>query len=211
MANWQAIIGIVAGLIGLLGFVPYIITAFQGKTRPNRASWWIWGILGVVLGISYYCSGASNSIWVPVCFAISQLVIAIISLRHGEGGWNRLDRMCLLGVGVSLMMWWLFNSPLAALLFTLLIDFLGALPTIKKSYLEPEQESWLSWALFLTANTLNLLALENWQLALSAYPFYLFCLSGTITFLLVQPKLSVLRIKYKRRRRIGRLKLNHYK
>ena len=188
--TWQATVGIGAGFIGLLGFLPYIITTLQGKNRPNRASWWIWGILGVILGFSYYYSGATTTIWVPICYAICQLITAVLSLKYGEGGWSRLDKLCLVGAGISLLLWWIFNSPTLALLFILIIDCLGALPTVIKSYSEPEQESCFSWSIFLIANTLNLIALEQWSIALAAYPFYLFYLSSTIAILLWLPKIT---------------------
>lgn len=188
--NWQAKVGICAGLVGLIGFLPYIISTLQRKTRPNRASWWIWGILGVITGISYYYAGAENTIWVPACYAICQLITAVLSLRYGEGGWNRLDKFCLAGAGFSLLLWWFFNSPLVALLFTLIIDGLAAIPTVVKSYTEPEQESCFSWTIFLIANTLNLIALEEWSISLAAYPFYLFYLSSTLSILLWLPKVT---------------------
>lgn len=188
--TWQATVGIGAGFIGLLGFLPYILTTLQGKNRPNRASWWIWGILGVILGFSYYYSGATTTIWVPICYAICQLITAILSLKYGEGEWSKLDKLCLVGAGISLLLWWFFDSPILALLFILIIDFLGALPTVIKSYSEPEQESCFSWSIFFIANTLNLIALEKWSIALAAYPFYLFYLSSTLTILLWLPKIT---------------------
>ncbi|GAB4523919.1 MAG: hypothetical protein Tsb0014_01950 [Pleurocapsa sp.] len=188
--TWHAKVGIYAGIVGLLGFLPYIITTLQGKTKPNRASWWIWGILGVILGITYYYSGATTTIWVPICYAICQLITAVLSLKYGEGGWTRLDKICLAGSGISLILWWVFNSPTIALLFTLIIDLLGALPTVIKSYSEPEQESCFSWTIFLIANTLNLIALEEWSIALAAYPFYLFYLSSTLSIILWLPKIT---------------------
>lgn len=188
--NWQATIGIIAGIVGLLGFLPYIITTTQRKTRPNKASWWIWGILGVITGISYYYSGATTTIWVPVAYAICQIITAVLSLKYGEGGWNRLDKLCLAGAGVSLLLWLIFNSPIVALLFTLLIDLFAAIPTVIKSYSNPEQESCFSWNIFLVANTLNMIALDEWSISLAAYPFYLFYLSSTLSILLWLPKVA---------------------
>lgn len=188
--NWHTTIGIIAGVVGLLGFLPYMITTIQKKNKPNRASWWIWGILGIITGISYYYSGATTTIWVPLCYAICQIITALLSIKYGEGGWNRLDKFCLVGAGISLLLWWFFNSPLIALLFTLLIDLLAAIPTVIKSYINPEQESCFSWTIFLIANTLNLIALENWTISLAAYPFYLFYLSSTLTILLWLPKIT---------------------
>ena len=188
--DWHSIIGILAGIIGLLGFLPYITLTIKRKNRPNRASWWIWGILGVITGITYYYSGATSTIWVPVCYAICQIIIAVLSIRYGEGGWNRLDKFCLAGAGFSLLLWWLLDSPLLALLFTLLIDLFAAIPTVIKSYTNPEQESCFSWTVFLVANTLNMIALDEWNISLVAYPFYLFYLSSTLTILLWLPKVT---------------------
>ncbi|MGL5943561.1 MAG: hypothetical protein ACRC2S_24995 [Waterburya sp.] len=202
MHNWQAQIGIGAGLIGLSGFLPYILTTFQGKTRPNRATWWIWGILGVIQAVSYYYSGANNTIWVPIFYGVCHIVTAILSLKYGEGGWNKLDRLCLFGAGISLLLWWFFNAPFIALIFALVIDFFAALPTMFKSYYAPEQESCFSWSIFLLANTLNLVALEHWSFELLAYPLYLFASTLTISTILYYNQLKKVIVIYRKRKNI---------
>jgi uncharacterized protein with PQ loop repeat len=186
----QTLFGIIAGFFGLLGYLPYIITTIRGKNIPNRATWWIWGTLGIIQGITYYCSGASNTIWLPILYAACQIIIAVLSIKFGEGGWNRFDRICLIGAGFSLILWWWYDSPTAALLFTLVIDSFGALPTVIKSYHNPETENCFSWTIFFIANTLNLFALENWSLELAAYPFYLFCLSLILATILNLSKIE---------------------
>ncbi|MBE9207049.1 hypothetical protein IQ244_11055 [Nostoc sp. LEGE 06077] len=196
MTHWQPTIGAIAGFLSILCFVPYIVTILQGKTKPNRATWWIWVILSAVISASYYSTGATNTIWLPVCGGIGQLMIAILSLKYGEGGWSRFDRLCLLGVGMSLLLWWQFNSPLIALLSNILIDFLGALPTIKKSYYEPQTENFLTWSLYLVASTINLFAIESWSVALWAFPLYIFLINTTIVIFLLRNKLLILRTAY---------------
>lgn len=190
MSNWQTAIGIVAGFVSIICFVPYIITIFQGKTRPNRASWWIWAINGSILCASYYSAGASNTIWALICAVIAQFAISILSLKYGEGGWNRFDRSCLIGAGISILLWWLFSSPLLAIIFTLTIDVLGALPTIKKSYYEPEKEDLLTWILYVVASILNLLAIEQWSFVILAPPLYVFCVNAVIVLLLLRRKVG---------------------
>ncbi|NJL86605.1 MAG: hypothetical protein HC886_12485 [Leptolyngbyaceae cyanobacterium SM1_1_3] len=49
MSNWQMLLGLVAGGIYVLGFIPYLVAIYQGKTRPNRATWWIWVAVGLIL------------------------------------------------------------------------------------------------------------------------------------------------------------------
>ncbi|WP_036479633.1 hypothetical protein [Myxosarcina sp. GI1] len=186
MNDWQAVIGIVAGIISIFGFVPYLTAIYQGKTQPNRTTWWIWTIVGFILLASYYSSGATSTIWVPACLAIGHFIIAILALSYGEKGWNNFDRICLLGAGMSLFLWWWYQTPLIALSLNIAIDFLGALPTIRKSYYKPKSEDPLPWLVFLLAHTVNLFALKSWSFELVAYPLYLFCIVSVIVLLLLR-------------------------
>jgi hypothetical protein len=190
MSTWQATFGVIAGILSILCFVPYIITILQGKTKPNRATWWIWVVLSIVISISYYYSGAINTIWLPVCGGIGQLIIALLALKYGRGGWTSFDRFCLIGVSISLVLWRQFNSPLIALLCNLVVDLLGALPTLKKSYQEPETENLLTWSLYLAGSTFNLFAVERFSFALLVFPIYIFSINAAIVILLLRSKIQ---------------------
>lgn len=179
------VVGQIAGIVSLVAFVPYILAIFRGETRPNRATWWIWTVVGLMLASSYvFSSGASHTIWVPVSYVIGPLVIAILSIRYGEGGWTYFDRMCLFGAGVSLVLWWIFNSPFVALLINLFIDIMGALPTVHKVYYDPNSEDRTAWSLFFIGNTLNVFATEAWMFEILIYPVYMFLGSGVIAMLI---------------------------
>jgi hypothetical protein len=201
MFNWQATLGVITGFLSLVCFVPYVITILQGKTKPNRATWWVWAINGSILCASYYLAGAFNTIWIIVGSVIAQFTIAILSLKYGEGGCNRFDRTCLFGVGIAISLWWRFNSPLIAIVLTVAIDLLGALPTIKKSYHEPEKEDFLTWALYLVASLLNLLTIEHWSPHILAPPVYLVCLNIVIVALLLRPKMQAQSASYNQHKR----------
>lgn len=195
MLELQETIGRIAGILSLLGFAPYAIAVCQGKTHPNRATWWIWTVVGAVLCASYYSSGARYSVWVPVSYMVGPLLTALLSLKYGKGGWNKFDLACLVGAAISLVFWWLSGSPLQAITMNIAIDLLGALPTIKKSYYEPWTEDLLSWVLFFAGNTLNLFAIGHWSLLTSIYPLYLFCISAIITALIARSKVTFRRNK----------------
>jgi len=188
MPDITAVAGKVAGVISLVAFVPYIFAILRGTTKPNRASWWIWTVVGFMLGASYYSSGADHTIWVPVSYIIGPFVIAILSLKYGEGGWTRFDRTCVIGAGVSALLWWLLSSPLVALCINIVIDAMGALPTIRKAYRVPEGEDRTAWILFSIANTVNLLAIEEWTFAIVSYPIYMFLTAGLIALLVLRPR-----------------------
>ncbi len=189
MHNWREIVGFIAGIVPLLGFIPYIVTTLRGKTQPNRASWMIWATFGIILVVSSYAEGASNTLWLLLSYAVCQSIIAIISLKRGVGGWSQFDRACIAGAGVSLIAWWWFKSPLLAIVIIVAIDASAALPTIRKAFYEPETEDLFSWLMFWTAGTLNLIAIEQWTPGLFVFPLYLFTFNSTVSFLLLRPKI----------------------
>lgn len=179
--------GMLAGLFALLAFIPYVFAILRRMTKPNRASWWIWTAVGGLLIASYRSSGAEATIWVPVSFTVGPLSVALLSLKYGEGGWGPFDSKCLLGAALGVVLWLCLRNPIAGLVVFLFIDFMGALPTLKKAYLEPWTEDKLAWSLWITGNTLNLLAVQRWTFADAAYTLWMFVGSGTIAVLVLTP------------------------
>lgn len=183
MPDIYAVAGKVAGVLSLAAYVPYIISILRGQTLPNRVSWWIWTVAGFMLGASYYASGANHTIWVPVAYVVGPFIVAVLSIKYGQGGWNRFDQTCLVGAVISITLWWLLGSALVGLVVMLVFDFMGVLPTARKSYYEPESEDRLAWAISLAGSTANLFAVEIWVFAIAVYPVYMVVTNGMLTAL----------------------------
>jgi len=201
--GWQTVVGRIAGVISLLGFLPYVVAVLRRKARPNRATWLIWTAVGGLLFASYDASAGGSARWVPLSDALGPLMIAVLSLRYGEGGFTRFDRGCLMLAAVSVVAWALTGSALVALAINLFIDLLGALPTMRKAYADPASESALTWRIFLFGNVLNLLAIQRWNVGSAAYPIYVVLVSGIVNVLLVAGKRAEherRRTRYRRRR-----------
>jgi hypothetical protein len=186
-------LGIIAGIIGFLAFVPYILDTLSHKTKPNKATWIIWAVLGLIIAASYWSAGARDTAWTPIGYAIGILAVAALSLKYGEEGWTALDKACLIGAGVGLAVWAITSEPVFAFFLTTAIDAIGGIPTILKAYKKPETESRAAWAMFLIANSLNLLAISEWSLVIALYPVYVFVLSLTMNILILRPASAAVR------------------
>lgn len=171
--------GIVAGVLNSFAIIPYVRAILRGETKPHRASWIVWMVAGVIAAASYYSSGARQTMWTAVSYALNPLIVLGLSLRYGVGGWSRLDRLCLAGAACSLILWWMSGSALATLVWILTLDFMGAVPTIRKVWTEPSTEDRSAWTMNFVANSINFLALEGWTFALVVQPLYVF-LSGVV-------------------------------
>lgn len=183
-------LGIIAGAISFSAYAIYIYSTLQGKTKPNRATWWILTLVGSMIAVSYYVEGARYTMWVPISYVIGPFIIAIISLKYGEGKWEKLDKICLLGAIISAIVWYLSNSALLALTTNILMDFLGLIPTIKKSYIRPEGEDRIAWTLESFAGILNIFAIERWVFSIAFYPIYLLIINSLVTLLLYRQSIK---------------------
>ena len=190
----KAVLGMIAGIIALLAYLVYVISIFKGRTKPNRATWWIWAFMGLVVGLSYYASGAVNTMWVPVVEFIGPFSIALLSIKYGEGGLdNKTDFVCLFGALFSILLWIIFNNPVIALVTNLVIDAFALVPTIKKSYLRPEGEDFWAWFGTGVADSLNMFAVEKFTFAILIYPIYMLVSDLIIIFILLLKKKGIMK------------------
>lgn len=184
-------IGLIAGAVEIVAFVPYIYSIIAGSTTPHRGSWFIWTFLGFVLLVSYYSAGAEETIWVPLIMFIGPLIVTLFSFKYGVGGWDDpLDRYCLVGALIGIACLFTFKSPLIALTVAIFTDIFAAVPTVRKSITHPASEDALAWGLAFTASILNLGAIDNWSFAIAGYPVYATLIFAAICFPLFRHRVN---------------------
>ncbi len=170
----KEIVGFLAGIFSAVACIPYIISILRNKTKPSRSSWWIWSLVGLIIVFSYYFVGALNTIWVPIVLFIFSLIIAILSLWYGEGSnFSLLDKACLLSTVISIIFWAIFESAMIVLIINIFIDFLGFIPTFKKTFQHPHEESGVTWILFFISSILNFIAIDHFVFSIASYPIYM--------------------------------------
>jgi hypothetical protein len=177
-----------AGLFSLLAYSLYIISVFRGKTRPSRSTWWILTLVGLLILLSSYTIGARENIWIQLCYVAGPFIIALQSLKYGYGSKLYLvDKICLAGAFVCIFIWLIFNSPLIAFLGSIIVDFIGLIPTIQKSYTDPQEEDPTAWSIETVASILNAIGITAWFTLEDKswiYALYLLIINGLITFIL---------------------------
>lgn len=157
------------------------------KTRPHRGSWFIWALVGFVLLASYHRAGAEETIWVPLIMFAGPLIVFLLSFKYGVGGWeDPLDRYCLIGAVMGVVCLIVFSSPLVALTIAIITDVFAAVPTVKKSILDPASEDVYAWTLAFIANALNIAAIREWSFDIAGYPVYATLVFAAICFPLLK-------------------------
>ncbi len=140
-------LGIIAGIISLTAYLIYFRSILKGESKPNRVTWWIWTFMGAILALSYYASGARDTIWSPIVEFIGPFATALFAIKYGEGGAaDTTDILCFVGGVFSIILWFITGSPTLALILNLAIDGFAIVPTIKKIISSAGRgESFLAW------------------------------------------------------------------
>lgn len=165
---------LLSGVLVLLGNVPYIFAILRKETVPNRASWWIWAGVNLLVVSSYISLGNTAAIGVGLGGLIGQIVIALLSIRYGTGGVSKLDRTCIIGAVGSALLWWATSSAFLAHVLGVFMDFLGWLPTFQKTRVQPQSEDLFSWFLWTTGAMLAFFSIETWSVSSSLFLVYIF-------------------------------------
>jgi hypothetical protein len=185
----QSSAGVIAGVISLVAYVPYAYDLMRGAARPNRATWLIWTLAGGLLFASYSVAGGGAARWVPLSDTLGPAIIAALAIRYGKGGFSWFDLGCLAIAGLSVLAWVLTGSPAISLNVNLFLAVVGAVPTFRSVYRDPNAEPALVWGAFLLSNTLNLAAVEAWSWSSGGYPVYAVLAAGLVNLLIHRPAL----------------------
>ncbi|MFZ2521956.1 MAG: hypothetical protein WAX44_02215 [Minisyncoccia bacterium] len=172
--------GYISGILSAISYIPYIRDILKLKTKPERASWLIWSVLGSVAFFSQFAKGADHSLWLTGVQTFGVLIVFLLSIKFGYGGLNKLDIFSLIGAGVGLFLWYITNEPAIALFIVIVIDAIGGILTVIKSYKEPESETTITWVLSGIAGIFAAIAVGSTNIILLSYPIYIFIINFSV-------------------------------
>lgn len=167
----------------------YIWSIVHGKTKPNIVGWLLYQIATICVLIGAYELWSTPTILLTLVFAISQLIVIVLSFRYGFVQFSRIEWLYF-GISMMFLIFWIVakHDPIVLEMFHLtdrwldislitantFIEVMGAIAIFTKLYHHPETEdahawllSWLGWLLAIV--WANSLAYED-----LLYPVYLF-------------------------------------
>ncbi len=175
------VFGILSAVVGLIGYIPYIRDTWSGRTRPERASWLIWSVLGSIAFFSLLYEGAMASLWFAGTQVSATILIFILSIWRGTGKLLTIRYILYLGIAVmGLVIWYYTKSAAYALLITISISLLGGTLTVQKAYDNPRSETLSCWYLAWISSVLALFSVGRLDWVLLSYPLYLLSLYSAI-------------------------------
>ena len=179
------IITILASLLGLYAFYPYIRDTLRGKTHPHVFSWVVWGLLMIIAFFAQVSEGAGPAAAVTGIFALLNLVVVALALRHGERAITRSDWVMLVTALLAIPLWLATKNPVWSVILISMIDVVAFIPTFRKSWGKPGEEILQTYILCGASFALSLLVVEAVSLSTILYPATLMATNAVFVAMVV--------------------------
>lgn len=182
---------IVGVIIQTLGSIGYFLDTIKGKIKPNRVSWLLWSIAPMLAFFAMLSQGVGIQSLTTFIVGFIPLIIFVASFVNKNAEWKlgKVDFACGILSILGLIMWWVTKVGNIAIVFGILADGLAAIPTIIKSWSQPESENDMIFITGVVNAVIGVLALQRWNFEDYAFPIYLVFIN-LILVLLIKFKLG---------------------
>ncbi len=178
-------LGWVSIIIGTIGYIPYFVSIFRGKTKPHILTWFVWGVLTSIAYFAQVSDGAGVGAWVTGFTALVSFFITILALFKGEKDITKSDCITFSVALISIPIWYFTKTPLYSVILITVIDALAFFPTFRKSYNKPHEELPILYILSALKFVVALIVLANWSIITALYPASLVLMNGVFVLMLL--------------------------
>lgn len=181
----KAALGVITVILSIIGHVPYLLDILKGKTKPHAYTWFVWTLLTGIACIAQFVGGAGPGAWTTAVTTLLSLSIFLLSLKHGSKDITVSDKWCLAGALAAIVVWVFTDSPVLSIILVTVIDALAFMPTVRKTFKAPEQETLFTYALNVLRHGLTVGAIQTYSIVTVLYPVALLLMNGCMTLLIV--------------------------
>lgn len=176
---------VLAAFVTVGSVLPYARDIIKGTTKPNIVSWITWTLL---TGIATAAEIAAHEYVTAVFTSAAVLettIVVVLGLRHGYVKYTTFDVVCQISAIVGIILWQLFNSPTIGVVASVLIDFIGALPTVRHSWINPGEETWQTYALAGLGGLMAIAALHAYNVISLTYAIYIVLVNAVLSLIII--------------------------
>ncbi|MEL7666508.1 MAG: hypothetical protein AAGU06_03745 [Candidatus Shapirobacteria bacterium] len=180
---------LISVVLALISPIVYSVAILKGEAKPHRTTRFVLLLITSLTTASLFVQGNRVAIYLAGVSTLQSIIVFILSIKRGMGGWSKSDIICLVFALIGIIFWQITKNPAIALYFAIGADFIGMIPAIIKTYHFPETEIWSFFALDVFAAIFSLLALKTWTSEEFSYPIYIMLINLVMVLLiLIRPK-----------------------
>ena len=189
--NLFALLGIA---LGVVGYIPYLLDIYRGKTKPHAFTWLVWAVLGGITFAIQISEGGGLGAWLTFTTATISLFVFWWALFRGVRVFVRFDWMALIASFISLIIWFFTGDPTLSVILIVVTEIFGMLPLLRHCYLKPYEETPSMFVAYFFAWIFSFLGLEVLSFDTSFYVIYSIFTNAVIAGIIFSRRAAARRI-----------------
>lgn len=181
----KELLGTIAVALTFAGYIPYIRDTIKHKTTPHVFTWFIWGLVTAIAFALQISHQAGPGAYTTLAAAIVCFIIFGFGVRQGNRNITKSDTIFFILSLLALVIWLFAKQPVLSVILLSTIDMLGFIPTIRKSWHKPNEETLISYLTNTLRFGLALLALDHYTIITTLYPATWIIANGTFSVFLI--------------------------
>lgn len=170
-SDLKTLLGITAIALTLIGYIPYFHSILQKKTKPHLYSWFIYMLDAFIIFALQITHGAGIGSTSVLAVAIMCLIVIVLTLRNKEKlDITNVDKIFSCLALLALILWLFVQQPLLSSILIVIVDLMGFVPTIRKSWRKPYSETPVFYAINILRFSLTLASIQQYSIITTLYP-----------------------------------------
>ena len=174
-------------LLSTFGTLVYLRDVWKWHTTPHSFTWFIWSLIqAIAFGIQLSNGGGWGSV-IMGWNTLGAVLIFLSSLKYKGSMIRKIDYVYLILSLLSLVLWLVFDIPVISVILLIFVDFFAYIPTIRKSYSVPHQETLLAYITGTLALVTSLYTFDSWTFVNYGSPLAIVVLNAFfVAFVLIR-------------------------
>ncbi|MEK7156568.1 MAG: hypothetical protein AAB790_02055 [Patescibacteria group bacterium] len=191
--DYHVVLGAIAASLVLVGDSLYIWSIIKGSTKPHVFTWLIYVIIDGTIFVVQVLEGGGAGSWVLGTAVVANSIITVLAIFKGEKNIRPIDWVCLVGAGLGIVLWSVTENPLSAVVVLTVVNTIALIPTFRKSFVRPNEESISVWIVDVVRFSLGIAALQVLTVTTALFPAGVVAVNAllVVTILLRRRQLKV--------------------
>ena len=160
-------------ILALALYAPLGLKILQKKVEQNIATFFLWGSLDLLVGVSIYTQGGDNFA-LPFAYVGGCAFIISCILIAGTYKWTSIETRAAVIVAICTAIWsamvWGFQNPYYATIFSTLGVVAAGIPQLYNSWYVPAKVPTAEYAGYTVANILSTVGGASWTVVDRLFP-----------------------------------------
>jgi len=166
----KEIAALIAIVLTFAGYIPYMRDTISGKTRPHVYTWFIWALVSFIAFGLQLSDNAGPGAYVTLAACIACIIIFVLGMRQGDKDITTSDTGFLVLALLAIVLWIFAKQPVASIILASSTEFLAFVPTVRKSWHRPHEETLASYVINTFRHGLSVYSLQRYTIITTLYP-----------------------------------------